>query len=684
MAFDPVSVAFSAAPFVREAIERFRSQNEARRFFYVLQQMTRRNADVPEAIRRELAHQLFMLHVDPNFRSPLDDYLDRFDASATAEIEPYIRQRVSALVDGGSTADTVIAVMRDVERALNQAKQSDRDSNFLQAERTINAVQQLGARTAPVALLDLDWAPDWPQRALRKLGEESPGELVELQHRVGTGEDLETVRHLIREPDPWTARASRHIWVALARFAEHHGDWDLAREGWQRAIALAADNDERVKYRLQMALNASIAGDEAMYEADMAQAREVDANHPRLRFEELSHGIMALEPEEQLARLAAFEFEHPVMRALVNARRALASLLLPDVARAREFADAARATGADLLQVEMVDANVVIQENRMALVDRRPIDAIAVRAAQAKALEVRQRLVSQRRPEESARLLMLAADAANIAGSPNEAADVLGHASDEERLFGEGDVVLAEAALRALRPDVALSLLHPDKPETDTHRRIRAHARLLTRGEDHRAAAAELDVLVAEGGEEIEMAAHQRLLAAVTRDVDWSDEAEAALVGHRQVVTSLKALWFAKQGDLQQTQALIGEDRSESWGGELLFRALAGAGDYRGAADMAIAYSERHVPTQDLRFEFALVFADVGDLSRARAELRQVVEDSRAPSDTRAKAYRALAELTPDYSVRLKILEGWGKDFPDDPGIAEEFARMDRQLRTGA
>jgi hypothetical protein len=64
----------------------------------------------------------------------------------------------------------------------------------------------------------------------------------------------------------------------------------------------------------------------------------------------------------------------------------------------------------------MVEANLVIQEARLAVSRSEPLDAKATFEAGQRCLGIREKLLSQTRPEESARLLMLAADANTIAG----------------------------------------------------------------------------------------------------------------------------------------------------------------------------------------------------------------------------------------------------------------------------
>jgi hypothetical protein len=682
VALDPISLLFAAAPWALEALKHFRNQNEARRFFYTWKGSLSRNEDIPHEIRGALADRLFYLLADPNFRSPLDDYLGRLDSSAVPELEEFVRNAVAALADTSAVESVTAAAMRDLQHAINRAKKSDRDALLLQSERTLSEIQDVARRTAPVALLDVDWAPDWPQRALRKLGKEAPGELVELRNRVGTGEDPEKVTELISEPDPWTAQASEHTWEALARFAEHHGEWLLARRAWQRALAKTGSDSRRVTLHVQMAMNAGIAGDDGLYNEEMTAARAIDPHHPRVRLEDVIHNAHSLGPEKVLAELADLSFDDPVTRAVVEAQRALAYLLIPDVASARRHVEAARVQDADILQVQMVEACVVIHENRVAVTTGTPIDAAELEAAAAKCLEIRERLLRQRRPEESARLLMLAADSSSFIGDREKAAELLRSATDEERFAGVGDEALADAALRALDEDLAVALLHPDKPDNDCRRRIRAQAAIISDTADHAAAGAELDDLVESSESERHNAAVQRLLGSVVRRLDWSARAEEVLRDeYRREAVLLKVAWLTERGRFEEVEPLLAPDLHESWAREALFKAAARSGQFKVAAEAAKQFLERHTPSQDLRLQFGFVFADTGDLSRARAELRAVADDARAPADSRARAFGALSEITYDTGDRFDLLQRWKSEFPDDPAVAVEFARLARSLQ---
>jgi hypothetical protein len=186
---DWISVALAAAPVLREALERLRNANEVRRFFYEFRAAVEDDKHVPHDAKGELAERLFYLLADPTFQSALDNYLERLDITeASSEIESFVRPLVEELVSPEESTDLLAAVMRDVHRAANRAQSSDREANFLQTERILDAIQS--QQVGRFAFLDLEWAPDWPQKALAKLGRESAEELARLtsvRERSGLG-----------------------------------------------------------------------------------------------------------------------------------------------------------------------------------------------------------------------------------------------------------------------------------------------------------------------------------------------------------------------------------------------------------------------------------------------------------------------------------------------------------------
>jgi hypothetical protein len=222
-------------------------------------------------------------------------------------------------------------------------------------------------------------------------------------------------------------------------------------------------------------MNAEIAGNFELRKQYLDRAAELDADHPRLRLELVS-GIN--EPSAQLEALAGLSFEQPDQRGILEARRALAYLLLGDLEQAKAHTRRAREHAPDLIQVQTLEVNLAIQDARDAANKGEPYDSGATREAGKLVLDVRKKLLAQKRPEESARLLMLAADAALLAGDQQRAANLSAQATEDERRSATGDEALADGALRARAPGLALDLLYPDKPDNDTRRRIRAVASL--------------------------------------------------------------------------------------------------------------------------------------------------------------------------------------------------------------
>jgi hypothetical protein len=205
----------------------------------------------------------------------------------------------------------------------------------------------------------------------------------------------------------------------------------------------------------------------------------------------------------------------------------------------------------------------------------------------------------------------------------------------------------------------------------------------LTPDGDHDKAIAELDDLVSVPGSERELAALARLVASALRGFPWSDEAEGVVIDlDANVPIALKSVALTREGQFDDAEALLAPFGGEAWAAELRVKNAAGRGDMKRAAELAAEDLEHRAPAYDTRLLYASTFADTGDISRARAELRSLSRDSRAPDDVRRKAFQGLVWLAEgDVSLAFDLLQEWKQAFPDDPEIQLEFDRLDRLLR---
>jgi hypothetical protein len=193
--------------------------------------------------------------------------------------------------------------------------------------------------------------------------------------------------------------------------------------------------------------------------------------------------------------------------------------------------------------------------------------------ARADALALRDELIEMARWEESGRMLMLAADISAVQRDPETAQRVLEHARPDEVSAPGGAEVLAEAALRAAAPELALRFVAGASGAGA--RRLRAAASLDLEGTNRNAALAELEELAVGGGPEAEMAAFDRLAACLPPvRAPWSDEAAAVLDTdeHRRNVSSLRVMATAARGDFLTAQALADELPDEPWAAEVRLR----------------------------------------------------------------------------------------------------------------
>jgi hypothetical protein len=350
--------------------------------------------------------------------------------------------------------------------------------------------------------------------------------------------------------------------------------------------------------------------------------------------------------------------------------------------------DKARAQDSSLLQVQAIGINIELQRFRDAQVANEGVDAAQLVDLAERTLELRERFLAMARYREAARALMMASDAAALAGRRSDVPSILGRATDDERRLAMGDHVLAEAALRALRPETALQLLWGERPDDPERTRIVGQAVSLSEDPHERAHGLELlDRVVALGGDQGEAAAATRLIRCLhDSSNEWSDKAEALLAAnqdYRWLVRDSKALWLAGNDRWTEAEALLIGARDDSDAREALLQVYWLARQDDKGAELALEILESGTQDQALRVKCALALRRVRDFRRVRAELSTVARDTRAGDDVRQFAFTVWFDDTePEPPVpRFEILELWRDAFPDDPNLAVAWQRMDSRLR---
>lgn len=665
---------------VRGAWSRLRSRNEVANFFRELPGLIADDRHLPWTERKLIAEAASFLGSNPDFIGALDDYLSDDDATAVERMRPRLEETVKRFVDDSEReiAPLVDALAENVHRAVNRAKRSERDAQYLQHERTRSAFAEFQQSTSAVRLLNVDDAPKWTQKALKALGEKAPGELAELMARTREGKDAEAVRRLIAGEDAWGGHASELCWVALGRMAESLPDWPLAVDAWRAA---AARSEHPAKALIRASICAHLAGDDELREQLITEAADVDPSNPQLVLER----IETIEsPAERLAALENLHFDDPALKALLWCHRALAHLLAGNTDAAAEAIDAAVDADPTGMQARGLRLNVRLQRYRDSLLRNDGSNASDLEAIGADALTLRDEYLAMARFAEACRMLMIASDCLVLAGRRDAVPDLLATATGPEIERERGDVVLAEAALRAVSADAALGVLRADEPDEE-RRRIRAQAMALHGDPSiYRAGIDELDALIEEGGEEAERASLVRLVRCIANtSLPWNDRAEQIVAGseHDWLVANAKALWLAGNDGLKDAVAVLRPRLPDSVAQEALLQVYVRAGANEEAAQVATDILERGTQDLSLRFQCAMAFERVRGFARMRSELHIVAGDERAPHEMRVASYAALAKYAVETQERFDLLRKWQELAPEDPELASAWAAFGNRLR---
>jgi hypothetical protein len=178
----------------------------------------------------------------------------------------------------------------------------------------------------------------------------------------------------IAQPPDVLAGVSWRFWVAVTRVAERSGDWSAGADGWLRIAELRGGD---VRSIINAAIAAGVGGDDERKRRLLDRARAIDADHPKLRLEESFDCPRA---EDQLAKLEGVTSDDDGEQALIDLNRAIAYMQLPDLDAAEASLRRAEesAVAEDLLQLDVVRANLTVQRSRLATGRQRPTDAQVV------------------------------------------------------------------------------------------------------------------------------------------------------------------------------------------------------------------------------------------------------------------------------------------------------------------
>lgn len=495
-----------------------------------------------------------------------------------------------------------------------------------------------------VRLVTIDWAPSRVQAELEAL-QSAEGELFALlTDAIGTPPGTDSLGSLLANPPDWLTEASAGLWALLARICENSGAWTAARLAWEGA---AKRSEERAAFFLAAgAAAAGVEDDDDSKQRLIEQARAIDPEEPRVLLVDFDDTRPAA---ERLASLEGLDSEDPEVRSLLAAHRAIAALQLPDLDLAEEQLTQLKADAPESALAVATEVNLAVQRGRFETMASRPIDAPTLRGARSEALKLRDRLLKQHRFEESARLLMLAADASALMGERGQASELLRGADPAELRSRTGaEVLAASAAGRALDYRLALELLESG-PNSPGKKLIEAECLEEVGGAiERQQALATLEEIVSEDNSDSSEAAFVRLAATLGgRETAWSEDAATYLREHGHVKAAVvaevvyQARWHA---DYEKAEGLLAPHLDLLWAKAARLRLAIQRGRWdpmKEAADDVMGAG----PSQQLRLDAGRAYAKSRNFDRAREVLLNVARDPGGPPGIRSEAFRFLLEV---------------------------------------
>jgi hypothetical protein len=531
---------------------------------------------------------------------------------------------------------------------------------------------ELLARMPPRTLfVTNDWAPERLRERLESLRKNDPDMFERLNVLLGSPPENGLVRVAAKEPPEWLRNAGAVVWEVLARIAESRGEWSAASEAWERLAGAQDSSFQRAGSLVSAAIAAKMGDDEDRYDVLIGRAQEADAEHPRLVLERLPEQMPPAEQLEVIGKLHSDDLDD---LAQIAARRALAELVTPDIAAARESIDEVKGRLPDSLMAGSLSISLVAQEARLAVMGHRPLDRAALLSAAAEADSVRDRLIEQLRWPESTRLLMLKADIYALLGERSQASSVLKDARAEERGTTEQKIVLASsAAERALDWKLAEEFLEGADETPEVARLHLEIKEAIGTPAEREQALAGLERMVKEGGPEAEHAAFVRLAATLgATPTPWSDEAADYLKqnGYERAAIQAEAFYRLRESGYEAGVQVLAPYQEENWALATLLRLALSPGAPRTAAIQAAERVLAKGTSHSGRVEAAQGFARGGNFLRAREVLVNVAREPGAPTAAQADAYEALMHVVgnelSEWDFAAELYGEWNTVAPTD------------------
>jgi hypothetical protein len=531
----------------------------------------------------------------------------------------------------------------------------------------------VGQPQTQVRIVSLPVEPAQVREALEQLRSDAPTELVTLLDLLGEPPRPGRAQRVIEDWPPFLDSCSESALSALALLAERDGAWSAASRAWEALGERAAAVDASAAAGLVTlaAVAAKIDADVIEYGRLIARARELDPNHPRLAVELLPADAPGATRIEALKDL---QNEDPQVILLVKCNLALGYLLELDFTSAQQVLNSLSNGLAASVAARATKLNLVVHRARLAVLDQRPLDGAALTAARGDALALREQLLTQRRYEESARLLMLAADALMLLGDRGTAIRTLRGYRPEERDSETGAEVLAAVALRIGDWGTAVSIAE-HATQSPSLERLRAAAIIESdQVSELPAALAILDDAVTSGGQDGAEAALFRLAATMREGVTvpWSDAAEQLVMtaGHERVAVVARAFFTVRHhADYEGAYELLDQHASEPWtmGPRLVLARRQGNWSVMKETARSILTTGA---SQDLRLQCAYVLLHAREVDEALAAATGVAREPSAPRLVRANAFevavRILGPIKGEWTRAKAMLEEWTQLVPGD------------------
>jgi hypothetical protein len=525
-----------------------------------------------------------------------------------------------------------------------------------------------------VRIVSLPVEPAQVREALEELRSEAPTELVTLLDVLGEPPLPGRAQRVIEDWPPFLDSCTPSALSALALLAERDGAWPAASRAWENLgeRATGADPSSAAGFLTLAAVAAKIDTNTVEYNRLIARALELDPDHPRLTVELLPADAAGATRIEALKELESADLQ---VILLIKCNLALGYLLELDFTSAEQVMNSLPAESSASVAAQSTKLNLAVHQARLAALNQRPIDGAALTAARRDALALREQLLSQRRYEESARLLMLAVDALMLLGDRGTAIRTLRGYRPEERDSETGAEVLAAVALRIGDWDSAVSIAQATIQKPSLKRLWAAAIIESDQVSELPAALAILDDAVTAGGQDGIEAALFRLVATMKEGVTvpWSESAEQLVMttGHERVAVIARAFFIVRHhADYEGAYELLDQQAGKPWsmGPRLVLARRQGNWSVMKEAARSILAAG---PGQDLRLQCAYALLHAREVDEALAAAIGVAREPSAPRLVRANAFevavRILGPIKHEWGRAREMLEEWTQVSPGDP-----------------